>query len=157
MLQLTWRAALMLGVASCGAVPLRDFYTPEERASVTPPMQVMDAGVVDVDAGQGVEVERGVERLSKPCSGVVSPMPLTGVAYRCINRTDGFVGYERVADETCDDVAPALAGRQVLAPRSDAVCQLTRGQPTKVVRLTDSSALLYFRPTSSGGVLIVEP
>lgn len=157
MLQLTSRAALVLVVASCGAVPLRDFYTPEERASVAPPAQMMDAGSVVAPDGGQTGTEQGIERLGKPCPGVVAPMPVTAVVYRCINRTDGFVGYERVADETCDDVAPASAGRQVLGPRSDDVCHLTRGQPMKVVRLTDSSALLYFRPTASGGVLIVEP
>ncbi len=155
MLQLSRRLSVFLLCAACGGSRLRDFYTVEERASVIPVTTEVDGGVVQPpsDAGSSA-TEVGVERLQKPCPTVATPMPLTGASYRCINKTDGFVGYEGVADSTCDDVSAPL--RQVLGPRSDTTCQLNRGMPTKVVRITDSTTLFYFRTTSSTGTLVVE-
>lgn len=153
MFQLTRRLSLLLLCAACGGARVRDFYTPEERASVIP--MEADAGVVQPPSDSGVSAtEAGIERLQKPCPTVATPMPLTGASYRCINKTDGFVGYEGVADSTCDDVSAPL--RQVLGPRSDTTCQLNRGMPTKVVRITDSTTLFYFRATASTGTLVVE-
>lgn len=133
---------------------MRDFYTAEERASVTSSAEA-DAGALQPNADGGSSAtEVGVERLQKPCPTIATPMPLTAASYRCINKTDGFVGYEGVADSTCEDVSAPQ--RQVLAPRSDERCLLNRGMPTKVVRLSDSTTMFYFRATATTGTLVVE-
>ena len=149
---LVW-AVLLIG---CGENRVRDFYTPEERASVQP----VDAGtpLMSTDAGPPPPVmERLVTRLSVPCPGAISVMPETTTRIRCVNQRAQYIGYLPLIDETCAD-STVTQGPPPIAPMSEGQCELAVGKPYRVFALGDSgNTLLRFRVVTDQAVLVVEP